>query len=152
MDLGRSITVMKLTVKNLKKMEGRGGYVWSCDLYIDGVKAAHVLDEGYGGMVDFHWYRKELESPFLDYIKTLPKRNGHEETPALFVAALCDEAEEQKTLKRWCKTKTVIRMKDAEEGKFTMFKTRFSPMVKEALLKKYGDRIVEFVNETVAES
>jgi len=142
---------MKLTVKNLKKMKGRDGYAWSCDLYIDGVKSAYVLDEGFGGTIDFHWYHKRLESSFLNYVKRLPKRDGVEETPELLVARLCDEAEERKTLKRWCKTMTVVRMRDSEEGKFTTFKSRFSPLVKEALLKQYGHRIVEFVNETVTD-
>jgi hypothetical protein len=148
---------MKLSVKNMKTMRSRDGYDWSCDLYIDGVKAAYVHDFGNGGPVDFEWYRKDLRQPFLDYVETLPESDTHEfgmvvslkPDAGSVVAQLCDDLEMEKKLKNWCKTKTVVKMKKDlnNPAAFTTFKHPYGPDIKNHIIKKYGDEVAEFVNE-----
>jgi len=134
-------------------MPSRDGLCWSCDLYIDGVKAAYVMDGGYGGDVEFDWYRKDLEQPFIDYVKTLPTYTAYGMTlkpnGGTVVSELCDKADAEKQVKKWCKTKTVVKFKKDQNNPdaFTTFKSPFTPMFKAALIKKYGSDIVEFVNE-----
>ena len=53
-------------------------------------------------------------------------------------------------VKRWCKTKTVAVMKDAKDGGVVSWNTPFTPRFKEVLVEKFGDDIVEFVNERYA--
>lgn len=146
--------MIKLSVKNSKSMNGRDGIAWSCDLYIDGVKAAYVYDGGFGGMVDFDWYNRDLEKKFNAYVDALPLDmsdpdifpEGMKTDGGTLVAGLCDELEMEKKLKRLCKTKTVVRMKDDGEN-FSTFKVLFSADVKAKILQKHGDNVVEFVNE-----
>jgi hypothetical protein len=53
-------------------------------------------------------------------------------------------------LKRWCKVKTVAIMKDAKDGEITCWNAPFTPSFRKAVMKRYGDEIVEFVNERYA--
>ena len=147
-------------------MPARDGVCWSCDLYLDGVKAAYVMDGGFGGEIEFTWYVPSLEQKFEEYCNTLPTDmspdmvaafgpNGYRKGMGSVVADFVDTLENEKKVKRWCKTKTLVRMKkdlDKEGGVyeqeiFTTFKAPWNPATKAALIKRYGDEIVEFVNE-----
>jgi hypothetical protein len=124
--------------------ETHDGVAWSCDLYLNGTKSAHVFNPGDGGYTRFHWLKPELEPSFQQYVKTTP----HEDGEAL-VCHLCDQIDTKKRLKRLCSKKTVVKMKGSEDGVYSTFKTPFTPQFKDRLVKQYGDQIVEFVNETV---
>lgn len=63
------------------------------------------------------------------------------------VFELVEEFEQNKQIKRWCRTKTVVRMKDNKKGQYSTFGVKFSPAVKKDLQARYGGKIVEFVNE-----
>lgn len=135
---------MNVTIKNSKSVGVYSGVAWSCDLYLDGVKAAHVSNRGDGGMTRFDWYKNELQTPFQQYVKT----TSHEDEESL-VCHLCDKLDEQKRLKRLCKNKTVVKMKKNKDGEYSIWNTPFSPQVKDKLKQVHGDQIIEFVNETI---
>jgi hypothetical protein len=152
----------RLTIKKHRSCNGRDGVAYSCELYFDGVKAAEVVNSGSGGDTDFYFTGADVERRINEYLATLPMEQAtpdmedwqktlYPRKPDLddIVAGLCDADETRKKLVRMCRHQTVVRMKDAKAGMVSVFKAEFSPKVKEILVKKYGDRIVEFVNETI---
>jgi len=55
-----------------------------------------------------------------------------------------------RTAERWCKTKTVFRLKGDPEGSWLIIKAPFSDRVREHIARKYGDRVEEIANERYA--
>jgi hypothetical protein len=133
---------MNVTVKNSKKADGRDGLMWSCDLYIDGVKAAHVYNQGNGGMTFFQWDNPTLGKSFESFAQTTPHGSGE-----MLVSDLCDKLDTQKMLKRLCKNKTVVKMKKNKEGEYSIWNVPFTQQVKEKILQANGDQVIEFMNE-----
>ena len=143
------------TVKAVKSFQGREGYGYECSLYRDGKKVGRVVDTANGGMVDF--YLNDGEEEILDaYCKTLPKWKSQfdgkmNDTDAdMFIGRLVDEYENEKRFKRICRTKTVVKMTTDEDGSYSTFKCKFTPEIKQKIIERYGDKIVEFVNERFA--
>jgi hypothetical protein len=65
------------------------------------------------------------------------------------VDALAKKKAEQR-MKRQCKTKTLFRLVDDDEGKYWIMKAVYSPIVKTRLEIKYGDKLAEIINEKYA--
>ena len=63
--------------------------------------------------------------------------------------ALAKKKAEQK-IKRQCKTKTLFKLKGDEEGRYWVFPRPYSPQVRVAIEGKYGDNLVEIINERYA--
>ena len=157
---------MTFTVKNSKAFRTNDGYAWSATIYMDGVKLCYAFDQGRGGEVRIDWASKEAETKFGEYVASLPADmdipaellarypEGMKRDAGDVIARIVDNYENTKreasTLKRWCKTKTIFRLKGDEVGTYRNVKNTFNPQVKLYLVGKYGDTIETIVNETLA--
>jgi hypothetical protein len=65
-----------------------------------------------------------------------------------FVSAADIEKKRFATLRRKCKTKTLIRLNGDEEGKYRVVNSPYNPTLANALRAKYD--VKEIINETVA--
>ena len=167
------------SVKNVKTWNSRewgpnGAY--SCTLYRDNKRVAKVTDWGDGAPPIYEWFDKgdkvtatiknyqgndfervftKEEKRYYDFLQTQTYYCDYQEKDVAwsedgYPCHLVGEFEEERRMKRLCKNKTVIRCKENAEGEFYTFKTPFSNKMKQALQAKYGDNIVEFVNERYA--
>jgi hypothetical protein len=136
-----------LEVKSFKSQRGHEGPGFYCVLWVDGAKGAEAIDQGDGGMIYWHWYSPEAKRKFDEYVASLPEREMGLEfgLPSMMKQPTADdvivdlicELEVRKTLKRKCRTQTLIRA----------IKAAFTPAVAEQIRRKYGDQLVEIINE-----
>ena len=67
-----------------------------------------------------------------------------------FINMVVDEHEANKTFRRLCRTKTLVRFKGDGTDQYHVFKVKFSPEAKAALMSKRGGDVVEIINERFA--
>lgn len=145
------------TVKGLKTMPTGDGGAFDFTLMRNGVKVAHVHDDGYGGEVDIEYLDAKEEKAMKEYIATLPKEGELDVDAELFVCAVLDKHENTQVLKRWCKKEVVFRVKGDKEGTYRTQKPNkgrvFDKAMEEKIIayvkEKYGDAIEEIVNESL---
>jgi hypothetical protein len=156
---------MKGEIKKYHRNRGHEGDGYSVELYLDGKKAAEVIDEGNGGPPMYHWYDTAIRDAFYRWIKAqppvhYPAAHGMEgfDMPAseeTFISDLVEkllaEKDRQKLLKT-LRTKCCFRLKsDAAKGvAYRSLNSPYSPSAKEWLVKKFGDDLGEILNETEA--
>ena len=63
-----------------------------------------------------------------------------------FIGNLAYNYENNKWLRRQCKTKVVLRTKGSKEGEYSIIGMKYSPELKEKLYEKHDD-IAEIINE-----
>jgi hypothetical protein len=146
-----------LTVSKYKALRGDEGDAFNCDLYWDGQMVARVSYDGRGGMFSYDWTCSggSMHRPgatgrkLLAQVDSLPEYEafGMMLKPSLDVkvAEAVGALQEEKKLRSWCKTKTVLRLPNTNPGDYLVFKATFCPQVKAALSVKYEG--AEFVNE-----
>ena len=152
----------RFELRKYHKNMGHEGEGFACELWMDGALAAHVIDEGGGGAPMFHWASREMASKVLDHVKTLPEKvypagQGMDElrVPAdqeTFIWDLVEAHRLRQKCKRAAKTKTLFRLK-SDEGTDVAYRTLSAPYSEKAVLQlktKYGDDLVEIINETLA--
>jgi len=147
----------KLEVKSFRSQRGHEGPGFYCILWVDGVKGAEAIDQGDGGMVHWHWFDQEAKRKFDEYVASLPEREMGAEfgLPSMMKKPTADdvivdlicELEVRKALKRKCRTQTLIRLKGDKPDEYRALKVAFTPAVAEQLRRKYGDQLVEIINE-----
>lgn len=100
------------------------------------------------------------EKIFTEHLDSLPRRPVPDDWPSLqekypdgmrvdedeFIGDLIAKFEDEKWLKRNCKTKTVCRIRGAGEGEYAVFKVPFNAETKAKILE-HNDDIEEFMNE-----
>lgn len=150
-------------VKYHSGMEGTG---FNADLYRDGVKIAHVLDEGSGGSMMFYFEQgpdgkrhngteDALYDNFARNQPPLEPSPGMESFGPLpmdmdmYFHSLLDRFDELKDLKKWCKngTVTVFRLKGDSKTVWHTANVPYGPHVKEQLVRQYGGQLEEIANE-----
>ena len=164
---------MSYCVKNMKTGPSREfgpGGSYTCNLYNGNKKIAEVFEAGDGGELDVRWIGDRTEtverngykfkatteevafSKFCETQTYVGEWDGKTRTytPDLYIAKLADEYLTNRQIKGWCRNKTVVRMKSDGEGQFSTFNAKFSEKVKAALTARYGNDILEFVNERFA--
>lgn len=140
-------------VKNVKTFQGMEGGGFNCTLYRDGKKQAVVVDDATGGPFWFDWVAKEAERSFKSYCQSLPKwgkEYGHEEddldvTPDIAVSELIERYEEEKRLRRRCKTKILLRRAvdpGLAEGEWRTLNRPFTKEQVALIRKHYGEDVV----------
>jgi len=157
-------------VKNVKTGPSReygpnGAY--TCSLYRDGKCIAIANEYGDGGEMNIEWLGERTEVYEFGLIKqkVTPEQLAFAEfcetqtyecewskktetyDSNLYVAELVEKFLTAKQIKGWCRTKTVIRLKGDGAGEYRTFKCKYNPKVKAQLEARYGDKLVELVNE-----
>jgi len=140
-------------IKNVKTFMGMDFHGYNLSLYKGKTKIAEVINDGSGGMTYFQYTNQEVQKEFETMLKSLPKYydsdfgEESEIDDETFVCILLDEYEFEKRLKRECKKKTLYRLKEYGPDQYGIIKSEFTPKVKEYLITKYRDNLVEIVNE-----
>jgi len=153
----------RLALKAVKTFRGMDGVGLNADLWFDGKKVAFCMDEGCGGEMRIDFYpHDEKEAEVEAFVKSLGIPAEHVVIDAKhsidmeydlehIVNTIVDGMEEERQLRRKCKTKTLTRLTN---GKVISWNRIFSPEVKKMiqskepeLLKDYGADIAAFVNE-----
>ena len=126
---------------------------FSADIWIDDKKAGQASNRGHGGPTDIHFDDKAIEAAFTAYCKTLPPVKSNWEgipdfpmTTELFVDELLAATLLTKKLQKWCKTKTVFRLKTTARGAYVTINQKWDAAMEAELTKKYGDQIEEIIN------
>ena len=121
------------------------------------MKGAEAIDQGDGGMVHWSWFSQDAKRNFDEYVASLPEREtgaefglpsmtGKPTADDVIVDLIC-ELEVRKKLKRKCRTQTLIRLKGDKPDEYRAIKVPFTPAVAEQIRRKYGDQLVEIINE-----
>ncbi len=144
-----------LSIRKSKSCAGNDGVAYSCDLYEDDFLIAHVTQDGRGGATLFRWidWRRD-EERLQAHARTLPpKAYGDGESYPMdldgLVAELCDKVDEQKRLKRLCRTNIVFTLSD-KKGECYSVKVADSPEARARIVAKHAGKVVTFVNDEFA--
>jgi hypothetical protein len=161
-------------VKAVKTFMGMDCPGYNATLYRGKKKVAFVIDNGNGGCLSIHWvdvneerivhhttnYKGEPhsykvtpeEKLLLDHCASLPDEEFMGEpmsiSDEIFIGGLVDHYENQKWLKRQCRTKTLFTTPDCKEGEYRTIKNKFEPRIKEYIMDKYPEAVI--LNEQVA--
>ena len=159
---------MPYSIKKLKEFKGTGGVGYNLDLYRNGRKIAEVIDEGGGGEVNICWLDRQAPLVAINIINRGGEQHSCQGTPEqkLFVelansqtytyyghtgrkdaGILLEDIIESHRLKKDCKKKTVVKLVRDGEDSYTVIRTPYTPETRAWLTQKYGDQIVEIVNE-----
>jgi len=147
----------KFELKKFKSQMGHEGPGFYCLLYVDGVKGAEAINQGDGGMVYWHWFDADAKRKFDEHVAAQPEREMGLEfgLPSMMkkpdaddiITNLVCEYELAKAFARKCKTKTLFRLKGDKPDEYRELKVAYSLAVADQLRRKYGDQLVEIINE-----
>jgi hypothetical protein len=155
----------RFELRKYHKNMGHEGEGFACELWMDGALAAHVIDEGGGGPPLYQWASRETAAEVLDHIKTLPEKTypadpkhgineafSHPADQESFIWDLVAAHLEDKRVRRAAKTKLLFKLKSdaGTDVAYRTLKTPYSEQAAEFVRKKYGDDLLEIINETLA--
>jgi hypothetical protein len=84
-----------------------------------------------------------------NYIADL-KNDGHgganRMTPDYYISRMLDDHMEEQKVKRWCKTKTVVKLASHKDGEFATYTRPYTPEFAERI-RAQDPTIVEILNE-----
>jgi len=156
---------MNITLRKIKIVASMSQETlcYTADICLDGKTVGSAYNQGCGGPDDYHFADKAVGASLRAYAASLPpvdmSKYGTEPLPMdleLLIGDLLnahEAAEHEKKVaaqrKRWCKTKTVFRLKGDDFGVYRTINATYSPNVKSHIVAKYGDKVEEIVNELV---
>jgi hypothetical protein len=154
---------MKITLKNIsynsRLSEETAAFV--ATIYVDGVMAGEVRNQGRGGPNFYHWVNKTVENAAEAYVKTLPPvKTDFESVPELsmdmdlFIGDLLEKHLLLKQYKSWIKkhTRTVFRLKTDEKGTFRILNMPYTIELLQKLMGEHGENLDVVVNKIIAEA
>ena len=154
------MTKESIQLKNVKIAwhMSEGTTAFTASLYIHGKKAADVKNEGRGGDNHPRFMDREVEKGFHEFCKSLPPRDygmdadgAFNETYPMnydsFIGDLLAEWIENDDWKKACRKGLVFRVKSDNEDQYRTTKGKYSPELASAIREKYGDELVEIINE-----
>ena len=148
---------MKVELKKVKiaKFLSEETTAFSAQLWVDGEYIADVSNEGRGGNNRINQFvngdntRDKVEAfekwckeqpPYVDEDGELSMNDD------LYISRMVEDYQEQQQLKRWCKTKTIIRLEGTGKGEYLAYKRPYS-----AYFAQRGratePKLVEIINE-----
>ena len=141
-------------VKTFMGHDGDPSGSMECTLYKDGKKIGMVVDDSWGGGLQFHLEGNE-ENLLCDFCKTLPKWTSefdkekieYDMSADVYINSLVSKFLENKEFRRKCKSKTLFILSGQAKGEFWEVKLAYNPKTKAYLEDKYGDELVEIINE-----
>ena len=156
---------MNITLRKIKIVErlSEETQCYTAEVLLDGVKVADASNRGTGGCDDIYFKDQKVRKQIEDYAKTLPPvpnpydaANPFPNSLEWIISDLLEkhaaEKHEAKVLaqkKRWCKDSTMFRLKGDKAGSYRGVKHVFTPAVKAHLVKTYGEKLEEILNETL---
>ncbi|MFA5353699.1 MAG: hypothetical protein WC291_05675 [Thermodesulfovibrionales bacterium] len=151
------------SITRFKEFRGHDGGGFNLNLLLKGKMVAQVDNDGWGGGFSYRWLDKGAEEAFTVIVASLPKWVDEEdpEFPQLFPEGLdydmdmaieeflIDPFVQNKQWKAACKRNgnTVIRLHSLKKGEYITIYQACTPDVKEGIRKKYGEDLIEIVND-----
>lgn len=152
---------MKVELKKVKVAQhlSEETNAFTAQLWTDGQYIADLSNDGRGGQNRiYHLFnggkgldtRPQVQS-FVEWCKAQPPVED-EQVGSLsmdadfYISLMIDEHIENQQVKRWCKSKTVIRLKGDAKGTFHTYKHPYSPEFAQQIRHNHPD-LVEIVNE-----
>lgn len=133
-----------LTVKAIKTFQGMEGGGFNANLYENGKKLGLVIDDANGGCFNYQIDRAKLAS--LEAWARVKSGGGFEALDVI-VSDLVADAQDMAWLRRTCKKKTVVRLKDSGPGEWIIYKAPYSDGLAAKIRAEYGDNLAEIANE-----
>jgi hypothetical protein len=130
---------------------------FSAQLWVDGEYIADVSNEGHGGnnRIMHRFDGKGLNTrdkvqAFEAWCEAQPphvSEYGSLDMDAdYYITLMLEDYEEQQQIKRWCKTKTVIRLEGDKPGEFHTYKVAYDPEFAQRL-RDTEPTLLEILNE-----
>ena len=144
------MTKESIQLKNVKIAwhMSEGTTAFTASLYIDGKKAADVKNEGRGGDNHPRFMDRELQKEFYEFCTTLPyPGESYNMTYDSFIGILLGEWIENDDWKKACRKGLVFRVKSDNEDQYRTTKGKYSPELASAIREKYGDDLIDIINE-----
>ena len=144
------MTKESIQLKNVKIAwhMSEGTTAFTASLYIDGKKAADVKNEGRGGDNHPRFMDRELEKEFYEFCQTLPyPGESFNMTYDSFIGILLGEWIANDDWKKACRKGLVFRVKSDNEDQYRTTMGKYSPELASAIRKKYGDNLIDIINE-----
>lgn len=153
---------MKIELKNVKHaaFASEETNCFSATVYVDGVKAGTVSNDGHGGPDRLE--PRALAEKINAYAATLPPSDVSDmyddgqvhtmpQCAETLIGEILNNCLERKELKRLCARKVLFRKPGEiyQKGEYNTLNCRFSPQAKQQLVAKYGEK-VEIMNEVLA--
>ena len=158
---------MKVELKRVKVC-GWASQETTCfqaDVWFNGRLVAHASNDGGGGSTSVHAVtgaREEFAAAAAWCAALPPMRiEGLDEdihmTMDLYIENLIYEVEKSKEAKRWaariakaCRTQTLFRLVGDEKDSYRTLRVPIDDRARAWLKNKYGDKVVEIINDTLA--
>lgn len=144
-------------IKNYKELQGHDGPMFTCSLYKDGKRIAHVSNDGNGGETRYDFElenRKELEKEFRDYAATQPPYVAQDGSTwdcdaDMLISRMLDKLEEKKWYRNKCKNQTMFRLEgeDPHVDGWRTVEAPYTQVIAAKIRKKYPGT-AEIANET----
>ncbi len=151
---------LKIEVKAVKYMPGHDADAMSCNLYVNGKKAAAVFDDSWSGGYIYSEVDEELFAIFDKHVKALPPINVKdllgtkedsfmEESHDTVIGSLVDKFEfdkAERAMVRRSKTHTLFRLDSENYGshEFRYIEAPCSDKIVGFITKKYGNNVIIF--------
>lgn len=154
--------VILFDIKKFKSFIGNEGHGFNAELWMDGQKAAFVIDDASGGEYQWEWYTKAQEDKYNSYVKALPKEqiepdaeawekkmypDGREISNECFMALIVDAHETLKRIKSKAAKATLFTVPSSKKGEYFAIKLPFSPETKLRVLANPKNAGAKFINE-----
>ena len=152
-------TLVKIELRNLRinKALSDETTCFSADVWVEGRKIGVAMNRGHGSCHDYHWTDQEAGKALHEYAFQAydGKVIGNFQPPLTItfdhldhlIDELINKAEEEKQMRRWCKTKVCIRLKGDKQGEWRTYRGTYSPEFAAALRTKHGEALEEILNE-----
>ena len=153
---------MDIQLKNVKIYAGlsQETVAFSASLYVDGKKVGEARNAGHGGNndVDAHDKDGRWDRDLIERMETEAATHTwsyqdevHPHSLDSYIGELLDTFQEQRDLKRKCRTQTLFRIptETYQDGEYHVMKRKYDEEVNAYLVRSYGDK-VEIVNATIA--
>lgn len=147
---------MKLELKGVKIAKGLSEetVAFTGGLYADGTKVADLKNSGHGEENRVDWTCDRATIAEVEaHVATLPwpKEWAFMGTKAMdmdaCISIMLGEYEQEKRLRGWCRTKTVVLLEGWDEGNYLTYNSKDRAAVEKAIAKKHPGVKYEIVND-----
>jgi hypothetical protein len=153
-------------IKKFKSFIGMEGDGFNAELWMDGKKAAFIIDDARGGEFNWNWDSLEMEQKYKGYIKALPIQplaadaedwekemypNGQKETDETFLDQLINRHAAFSRIQRAVKKTTLFVTAGSKKGEYFSIKLPFSPENKAKILANPKNAGAKFLNEHIVD-
>jgi hypothetical protein len=141
---------MKVELKKVKIAQylSEETTAFAAQLWVDGEYIADVSNNGHGGSNSIHHRFDDKGLNTRDKVQAFEA--WCEAQPDMrtdyYISLMVDDYQEQRQVKRWCKTQTVIRLEDDKPGEFRTYKRPYDPEFAQRI-RSEEPKLVEILNE-----